>query len=260
LLRPLRRFGVLSALIIGSMTPDFPYFLTGDLTRRESHSFAGLFYFCLPYGVLAYLLYHFLLKHPLIALLPDSMQKKGLGICPELWRFPKASRLAVLVSLLAGSATHVIWDSFTHPGETIVQTLLPLQTELFRFQGVRFYVFNVLQHTSTLIGFCLLAWWGVRWFRTVPPASFALPISLPVTTRVLVIALFGTIMAYEFLEMAAMAFHQPVPLIRLRHWMGPAVTTAMANVGIAVILYGIVWNIAALRCLRKAAKLPPAVI
>ncbi|MSQ59664.1 MAG: DUF4184 family protein [Betaproteobacteria bacterium] len=35
LLRPLRGFGVLSALVIGSMTPDFPYFLTGDLTRRE---------------------------------------------------------------------------------------------------------------------------------------------------------------------------------------------------------------------------------
>ncbi|MFN0314215.1 MAG: DUF4184 family protein [Burkholderiales bacterium] len=260
LLRPMRRFGVLSALIIGSMSPDFPYFLTGDLTRRESHSFAGLFYFCLPYGVIAYVLYHLLLKHPVIALLPDWVQRKVLGVCPELWRFPKASALAVVISLLAGAATHVIWDSFTHPGETIVQTLLPLQTELFKVQGARFYVFNVLQHTSTLVGFCLLAWWGARWLRTAPVTPAALPFSLRTATRVLVIALFATITAYEFLEVAAVALYQPVPLIRLRHWVGPAVTTAMANVGIAVILYSTVWSFAALRCLRKAAKPAPAVI
>ncbi|MSQ59665.1 MAG: DUF4184 family protein [Betaproteobacteria bacterium] len=211
-----------------------------------------MFYFCLPYGVLAYLLYHLVLKYPLIALLPEPVGKKVLGVCAQPWRFPKANGLAVVISLLAGAATHVIWDSFTHPGETIVQTLLPLQTELFKIQGASFYVFNVLQHMSTLLGFGLLARWGAHWLRTTPVTSAELPFTLRTATRVLVIALFGTITAYEFLEVAAVALYQPVPLIRLRHWVGPAVTTAMANVGIAVILYRVLWNIAALRRVRKA--------
>ncbi len=254
LFRPLHRFGVLSALVIGSMTPDFPYFLTGDLTRRESHSFAGLFYFCLPYGLIAYLLFHFVLKHPLIALLPGAAQARVLGVCPVLWRLPKASWAAVLVSLLAGAATHVIWDSFTHPGETIVQTLLPLRTYLFSLQGARFYVFNVLQHMSTVVGFALLAWWGTRWLRSAPVTPYALPFSLPASTRVWIIALCVTIAAYDFLEVGTLALYQSVSLIRLRHWVGPAVTTAMAHAGIVIIFYSLCWNIAAFFRLRRAAR------
>ncbi len=260
LFRPLQRFGVLSALLIGSMTPDFPYFLTGDLTRNQSHSFAGLFYFCLPYGVIAYLLFHFILKHPLIALLPGAIQGRVLGVCPVLWRLPTQNWGAVLVSLLAGAATHVIWDSFTHPGETIVQAVVPLRTYLFSFQGARFYVFNLLQHASTVAGIALLAWWGTRWLRKTPVTPLALPFSLPVAARVLVIASCVTIAAYDFLEVAALAFYHSVSLIRLRHWVGPALTTAMAHVGIAVIVYGILWNIAALRCMRRAEKPAAAAI
>ena len=49
---PLRQFGKLRlplvALMIGSMSPDYAYFLPGDLDRVDTHSFAGLFYFCWP--------------------------------------------------------------------------------------------------------------------------------------------------------------------------------------------------------------------
>ncbi len=49
---PLRRFGlVLSALVVGSMAPDFPYFLPGLPQDKFGHTLAGVFWFCVPAGL-----------------------------------------------------------------------------------------------------------------------------------------------------------------------------------------------------------------
>jgi hypothetical protein len=69
----LGRFGVLSALVIGSMTPDCSYFLPWTVPRSETHSPSGLLWFCLPAGLLAYALFHIVLKGPLLALLPTQI-------------------------------------------------------------------------------------------------------------------------------------------------------------------------------------------
>jgi Domain of unknown function (DUF4184) len=49
LARPMGRFAVPSALVIGSVIPDLWYFLP-FVGREASHSPAGLFWFCLPAG------------------------------------------------------------------------------------------------------------------------------------------------------------------------------------------------------------------
>jgi len=50
---PLRRTGlVFSALVVGSMAPDFPYFLSVSDAIRWGHSTRGVFLFCLPFGLL----------------------------------------------------------------------------------------------------------------------------------------------------------------------------------------------------------------
>ena len=64
---PMGRFAAPSALAIGSVAPDLWYLVPG-LARDDSHSLAGLFWFCLPAGALAYLAFHLLLKQPLLAL------------------------------------------------------------------------------------------------------------------------------------------------------------------------------------------------
>src|SRR6188768_3171058 len=85
LARPLGRFGVPSALAIGSIAPDFWYFVP-LVERGESHSVAGLAWFCLPLGLLLYALFHLFLKQPLIALLSPRV----------------------------GALTHLAWDALTH--------------------------------------------------------------------------------------------------------------------------------------------------
>src|SRR5882672_6336607 len=57
---PLRRWPRLDfvALVIGSMTPDFGYYLLLPDMRLETHSFAGSLETCLPVGLLLVLLFH----------------------------------------------------------------------------------------------------------------------------------------------------------------------------------------------------------
>jgi hypothetical protein len=146
LARPMGRLAVPSALAIGSVAPDL-WYLAPALAREHSHSLAGLFLFCLPAGLLAYAVFHLLLKQPLLALLPASVASRLVArAAPGL---PDARPPAVLVSLAAGAATHLAWDALTH--------------ERWVVNG-----FQVLQHASTLLGSALLAAWLWRWLRRAP--------------------------------------------------------------------------------------------
>ena len=51
--RPLGRWAVLSALVIGSMAPDFAYFLGVQSFRASTHTLASIAWFSLPVGWVA---------------------------------------------------------------------------------------------------------------------------------------------------------------------------------------------------------------
>jgi hypothetical protein len=57
LLRPLGRYGSLSALAIGSIAPDLAFIVPIGFSRDQTHGLAALFWFCLPAGVLVYLVF-----------------------------------------------------------------------------------------------------------------------------------------------------------------------------------------------------------
>lgn len=145
LARPMGRLAAPSALAIGSMVPDLWHFV--PLVERDaSHSLAGLAGFCLPAGLAAYLLFHLVLKEPLIALVSPRLAAftpRGLPGAP--WR-------AVIASLLVGALTHLAWDALTHASS---------------FAGM-----NWLQHASTLAGTAALAWWIARRLRRAPPPAW----------------------------------------------------------------------------------------
>lgn len=55
-----------TGLIIGSMSPDFEYFIKMRLESVHGHSFSGLFYFNLPLTLLLVFVFHLLVRDALI--------------------------------------------------------------------------------------------------------------------------------------------------------------------------------------------------
>ncbi|HEV3008466.1 MAG TPA: DUF4184 family protein, partial [Burkholderiales bacterium] len=150
LVRPLGRFAAPSALAIGSTLPDLWHFVP-LVGREDSHSVAGLFWFCLPLGLAAYVTFHLLLKHPLIALLPTTISRRLAGFTSR--RLPAAPWYAVSVSLLVGALTHLIWDGLTHSNDHAV------------------HAHNWVQHANTLLGSALLGGWIWHKLRRAPVAA-----------------------------------------------------------------------------------------
>jgi Domain of unknown function (DUF4184) len=105
------RVVVLPALVIGSMAPDFVYFVPMGIHGGTSHSLKGLFLFCLPVGFLVYWVFQLWLRLPLTSLLPKSVQNR---MKPETENIALRDIPIVLGSLLTGAMTHVLRDSFTH--------------------------------------------------------------------------------------------------------------------------------------------------
>jgi hypothetical protein len=133
-----------------------------------------------------------LLKAPLLALLPDAVASRfGDGaMLREPWS-------AVLVSLLCGAVTHLLWDAFTHPGTVVVNALPVLQAELGNVGGYRVYVFKVVQHGSSVLGLVLLGIWSSRWLRRSPPMPVARrhPMSCALRIGVAAVLIGGPILA-----------------------------------------------------------------
>ena len=154
--RPLARWRVLSAALMGSMVPDFHIFAPWRMDRFETHSFMALFTFSLPVGLLGYWLFQYLIKVPLIELLPDGAfarwQASG-GPAPieslKQWMLAASG-------VLVGALTHLIWDAFTHEGARGVR-MLPIQDEGFFYFGHHHLPFaRAMQDASSLIGLVLV--------------------------------------------------------------------------------------------------------
>src|SRR6188474_364127 len=101
----------LAALMIGSMSPDFSYFLPGDPGRTNVHNLAGLLWFCWPVGLAVWAAFVRLLEPSTIALLPEGRRIRIPRSDPE---FDFRKLLFASTAVVLGAATHLVWDSFTH--------------------------------------------------------------------------------------------------------------------------------------------------
>lgn len=150
----------MAALMIGSMAPDFAYFVP-DGPGLLSHSLPGLFTFCWPVALGVWLLFVHLLESPTLALLPGDWQ----GAFPRSDRALTLRNLALAsFAVILGAATHVLWDSFTHANAPMVDQIPLLESNAIELFGRQFPLFRFLQHVSTVVGLVALAAWAV-WRR-----------------------------------------------------------------------------------------------
>jgi len=140
----LRRLDPL-ALVIGSMAPDFGYFLHRFDFAGGAHSFAGSFTRALPAAMVVWLICR-LAGGFLIRPLPPRLRAMTSAVMEKTsWSF--SALLWVPLSLLLGIWSHVAWDSFTHQGGWVVRRV-PL---------LEWPVYHWLQHASSIFGMVILA-------------------------------------------------------------------------------------------------------
>jgi len=158
-----------SALVIGCMVPDFEYFLRFYPGGGFGHRLPGIFLLDLPLALATLWLFHAYAKEPLYSWLPQSVRRR-IRLGPATPPFENLGQFVlVLLSILIGIATHILWDSFTHP----TLWLYPRWQFLRRTVQVPLYGpmehARVIEHLSSVFGALILLIWFWHWYRSTAP-------------------------------------------------------------------------------------------
>jgi hypothetical protein len=150
---------LLSAVVIGSVAPDLEYLVHLDTERTISHTWWGVLVLDLPVALILLALWHGLIKRPVADLFGPRTTGGRWSLLPSLdlrpFPFGPARRLALIcVSILAGIATHLLWDSFTHRDGFITDRVAVLREAIGRP-----HVYDLFNYASTLAGILILTWW-----------------------------------------------------------------------------------------------------
>jgi hypothetical protein len=231
-----------SALVIGSMIPDFEYFARFGYGDTFSHTLPGLFLFCLPAGLAVLWVFHRFLKQLLFALLPDGHRSR---LAKYMDRFPflPLNCLALLIlGVLLGAAPHVAWDTFTHSYGWAVVHLPALDTTLLETGWGKLKIFKILQHLSTLVGLVLIAGAYGYWYRRAAPImDRTYPVFPETGRRNLLAAMAGTV-AVACISYAALRLEAPQSFGGFRYFVAQICLTAIVCSILVIIVYAAWWH------------------
>jgi hypothetical protein len=161
----------MSALLMGCFVPDFPHFMFLSARMSFTHTFAGMFVLDLPVALGLLWLFHEFLKQPMLMFLPAGVRRRlssGVGVFP-FWPWGRLTLIAV--SILTGTATHILWDEFTHGDSWISEhwAVLHYWVELPVIGKVQTY--TLLEYASSLFGAVVVIVWIWFWYRTTRPSA-----------------------------------------------------------------------------------------
>jgi hypothetical protein len=154
--RLLARWSILSAVVIGSMVPDFGRFLPWQPARFETHSADALLTFCLPVGLATYWLFQWLIKRPLIELLPPGAYARWRDSIPPAQVSSLKQWAIAACGVLFGAVTHLVWDAFTHEGARGVRMFPALEEPMIEFGGHRLIGAHLLQDANSVAGLLMV--------------------------------------------------------------------------------------------------------
>lgn len=146
-------------LILGSMAPDFIYFLLFNPSSDLGHTLLGFLILNLPICfLLNYLILKFI-KNPFIINLPSKICNYYTYLINYDFNFKSPKDIFVFTySCIVGMLTHIIWDAFTHKTGYFVVNINLLK-ESIHILGYQVPFFKLLQHGSTLLGFFVILYY-----------------------------------------------------------------------------------------------------
>jgi hypothetical protein len=196
-------------MVIGTMVPDWPLYVPFGPEYDITHSLGGLFYACLPLGLALAVFFQLALKRPMLELLPVYLRERLVRFLAQPTGLSASVLLTMSIAVLAGAATHVLWDSFTHRGTWAVQSFPALNEVALTIGSLRFRTYMALQHGSTLVGFplfLLLAWWWCRKAEKQPSPLPEMSARAILFWRVLLLAIpavFGVHIVWQLFDVSS---------------------------------------------------------
>lgn len=142
----------ITGLIVGSLIPDFEYFIRLRLKSDHSHTLFGLLWFDIPVSILICFIFHLIVRKKLIENLPNFLKSRFWDYRNFDWiTYFSKNWYKVIISILIGSLSHIFWDSFTHEHGFFVEKINFLNNTII-VQEIKFPVYKLLQKLSTFIG------------------------------------------------------------------------------------------------------------
>ncbi|MBW7465502.1 hypothetical protein ABID22_001336 [Pontibacter aydingkolensis] len=141
-----------TGLVIGSIAPDFAYFLSPLLTTKVSHTLKGVLLFNLPVTIILAILFHGIVREQIIRFLPPFLERRASVAAHAMWfTYLRNNWHIFLFSALIGILSHLFWDSFTHYAGFFVRNFAILRRPI-DFFGYALPLCRWLQHFSTIAG------------------------------------------------------------------------------------------------------------
>jgi hypothetical protein len=224
-----------SALVIGSMAPDFWYILP-RYGRDSGHSIPGIFHFCLPYGLAFWLGWRLLVEPSLAPLFPDGIRRSLVGRL-HTWRW--SDLWAAPLSVVVGAFTHVYWDALTHDNHS---EFLDLPSGRIHLLGHQPEVWKVLQGGSSVLGLVVIAIWTLWALRKLRPDLSWNERLWPGAWRAAVLACLVVVpLAAAMAE--ALPATLPGRLLDLRHCLGPVLHRDLPYQAVALCLWAVPYRL-----------------
>jgi hypothetical protein len=236
---PLARWLWLPGLVAGSLAPDVAYYAPvpgGALTHEplglvSVDLLLGLVLVAVGYAVLA----------PVLALGPAGWRER---VPLPAGRVPWAGAVA---SVVAGAATHLLWDAFTHTDGFAVRHWAWLRVSV----AGPHRLYNVVGYVSSAGGLLLLGVLVVRWYRRAPRASRAWPV-LPRAGRLVVTAGLGV----GLVAGALLGLTDPVSRVSGYDWVRCLLIGAVRGGCVAAASHVVAWPLISRR-IRSEVQYEP---
>lgn len=114
----------LTALLAGSIAPDFEFYFQMREVENVGHHWYGIILFDFPAALLFCFLFHNLLRNLFVANLPAAYRNRFSRFVNYNWnKYAAKNKWTVLLSLIIGIVSHILWDGFTHHDGLFVKML-----------------------------------------------------------------------------------------------------------------------------------------
>ena len=223
---PLRRLGLpASVMVIGSMVPDVPLFVGSSTGYSATHRWTGVVTIDLLLTVGVVAVWFVVMRDALVDLAPDPVRLR----LPARARLDRRQLLLLPVAAVVGSATHVLWDAFTHPGRWGVRQVAWLQDDHDGLAGHEW-----AQYVSGVVGLAIVAAAVVAHLRRAGLPDVDRPVRrLPAATLPVVVGLAAAAGVFSALRTAP-------AVLDLMAFNGVVDSLIVLTAGLVVV--ALVWN------------------